>query len=65
MSEFIRHLFTSDFMPHGHCCFWSPLIRILTGQFHGSIAIGREDCAAFTLTATGLRTKERNEHHAS
>ncbi len=26
MVDFFRHLFTSDFMPHGHCFFWRPEI---------------------------------------
>ncbi len=26
MLEFFRHLFTSDFMPHGHCYYWQPVI---------------------------------------
>ena len=24
MVEFFQKLFVSDFMPHGHCYFWSP-----------------------------------------
>ena len=26
MIEFFQKLFVSDFMPHGHCYFWSPTI---------------------------------------
>ena len=26
MLEFLSKLFTSDFMPHGHCFLWSPSI---------------------------------------
>lgn len=29
MSDFLRRLFSDDFMPHGHCSFWKPEIAWL------------------------------------
>lgn len=28
MLEFLRHLFSNDYMPHGHCYYWEPSILI-------------------------------------
>jgi C4-dicarboxylate-specific signal transduction histidine kinase len=39
MIEFIRNLFSSDFMPHGHCFFWLPEIVWLHAISDGLITL--------------------------
>ena len=39
MIEFFQKLFVSDFMPHGHCYFWSPAIVWLQVISNSLIAI--------------------------
>jgi len=39
MLDFLRQLFTSDFMPHGHCFFWLPEILWLHVISDGLISI--------------------------
>lgn len=39
MIEFLRKLFQSDFMPHGHCYFWNPAVLWLNVISDGLIAL--------------------------
>ena len=39
MIEFLRKLFVSDFMPHGHCYYWDPLVLWLNVISDGLIAL--------------------------
>src|SRR6202051_5033850 len=39
MTEFLSKLFSSDFMPHGHCYFWNPEIVWLHATSDGLIAL--------------------------
>ena len=39
MSEFLRKLFSSDFMPHGYCYLWKPEIVWLHAASDGAIAL--------------------------
>src|SRR3984885_13329278 len=39
MNEFLRKLFSSDFMPHGHCYLWKPEIVWLHAISDGAIAL--------------------------
>jgi PAS domain S-box-containing protein len=39
MTEFLSKLFSSDFMPHGHCYFWNPEIVWLHATSDGVIAL--------------------------
>src|SRR5258708_5016554 len=39
MTEFLRKLFDSDFMPHGHCYFWRPEIVWLHVVSDATIAL--------------------------
>lgn len=39
MNEFLRNLFRSDFMPHGHCMFWQPELIWLHAISDGLIAL--------------------------
>jgi PAS domain S-box-containing protein len=39
MAEFLSKLFSSDFMPHGHCYFWNPEIVWLHATSDGLIAL--------------------------
>ena len=34
--EFLRRLFNTDFMPHGHCYFWKPAV-LWTNVFVGGV----------------------------
>ena len=39
MNEFLRKLFSSDFMPHGYCYLWKPEIVWLHAASDGAIAL--------------------------